>query len=189
MAPVNVFNNTILVPQSGKLDALPKNTVAADLAKVKDQSWNQEKEQDVYIKVNGASSQKIIAIQNMYQFSMTRENEQKRSGGNSDYVVNLPGKVTYSELTFSHAFTREGFFLKWLMDNTTKNGTSRADIEIHISVNNADKKEMVFTLCDAFPINWEIKNFEVQEDSPLLLEYVSLAFSEVTFKLTDIPQN
>ena len=180
------INNTILIPNKDGLvssSPLPENSVAADLAKVKESKWNINDIEDTWIKVNGGASKKITGIQRISEFGMSRENQQQRMG---DYVINLPGRIEYDDVTISHLFTRDDFFLDWITNGINKGGVSRADIEIHIDVKNEDNQEMVFTLCDAFPVKWDLmKKLTVthtESDEDVLCEDVTLAYSKITFK-------
>lgn len=192
MSVLNVLNNTILIPTGGSLTPLPKSTVADDLAKVDFEKikWKSDNPQTTYIKVNDGASQKIITVQRIGEFGMTRENEQRRAGGNSEYVVNLPGRVTYTDVTFFHLFTRDKFFLDWLTTGALKNGVARADVEIHVTAVDKNNREMVFTLYDAFPTKWEIRQMESNvRDIAIMEEEVTLTYSKIGFALQELSSN
>lgn len=184
------LNNTILIPTHDSLVSgkpLPANPVAEELSHVQQAKWNPDLKniEEVYIKVNGGAAQKVILVQSLSGFVMTRENEQRKVG---DYVVNLPGPVSYSDIIIRHVFTREKFFLDWLTNSTAQRGVSRADVEIHINLKDGSNQKMVFTLQDAFPIKWELQDalqseVGAGEGVPLLYEEITLAFSKVTFAM------
>lgn len=190
MSVKDLLTTTVLMPASDSLvssNSLPVNKVAEELSKVSISKWDPDLKniESAYIKVNSGSSQKIIMIQALSEFGMTRQNEQQQMG---DYVVNLPGPITYSDVKITHVFTRDKFFLDWLNNGVNQAGVSRADIEIIINVKNDNKMCMVFTLYDAFPVKWEFAKWLTTEVGTgnavdVVCENVTLTFSKVDFRL------
>ena len=133
----------------------------------------------VYEKLNAG-------VQEIQGFSMERENEQRPSM-NGDYIINLPGVVKYNTLRIKHIFTREKFFLDWMMNGVTKGGVSRADIEIVLQT--ALNKRLIFTLYDAFPVSWRVTDLTVGISSDVMLEMVDFVYSSVSFKAEAAPAN
>ena len=183
----DILTTNILMPTSGSPGKLPENDAAKILGQVRttDLAADLKNTEDTYIKVNGGTSQKIIGVQSISEFGMDRENEQRLIG---DYVVNLPGRITYSNVVITHVFTREKFFLDWLTNGINQCGISKADIEIVVNIENKQGEKMVFTLYDAFPVKWELAKWleaEVGDGSRIeaLMEVVTLTYSRVDFKL------
>ena len=179
----SILNNTILIPTGGNLTSLPANTVGADLSNVDYESidYRIENPQTVYIKVKDQKSVKLISVQSIDGLEMKRENSQQRAGGSPDYVINLPGNVSYSEVTMRHIFTRDTYFLDWLKNGCLNNGVARADIEIYINAFDTDNKQMVLTLYDAFPTKWEIRQmgFPNLMSRPVATEWITFCFSKI----------
>ncbi len=184
MSIADLLTTTILMPSGGSMTELPASNIGADIGKVVKSDWEKKgtnigNVEDTYITVSGKSSVLIKKIQGITGFSMTRENQQRHTGGISDYVVNLPGMVSYSDVTLAHTFTRDKFFLDWLKNGYLIGGVYRANIEIHILP--LGTTEMVFTLEDAFPVSWDIVRMEVNNNSDPLMELVTLTYSKLTF--------
>ena len=186
MSILGILNNTILIPTGGASSPLPKNTAASDLSKVDFEKiqWQASNPMSVFLKVNGSPSQKIIGIQSISELGMSREVESRYSGGNAEYVINLPGPITYSDVTIGHLYSRDKFFLDWMKTGAMSNGVAKADVEIHVTAVNKDGQELVFTLYDAFPTKWAIKELlTTGNPEQVLEEYVTLTFSRVSFAL------
>ena len=186
---MNILNNTILVPYHDSLvdgHQLPQTDLTGQLGKLADPATSSDKNIAAYIRVNDRGSVRMVGVQEIQGFSMERENEQRPSM-NGDYIINLPGVVKYSTLRIKHIFTRERFFLDWLMNGVTKGGVSRADIEIVVQT--ALKKRLIFTLYDAFPVSWRVTDLTVGISSDVMLEIVDFVYSSVSFKAEAAPEN
>lgn len=191
-----IFDESVLmITYDGmvKDQPLPENKVTEALAaenKLHNNRTNYSLSKDISVVVkSGENSQKFIDIQSISGMGMDREYEVKYSGGNGAYAVNLPGRMTYQDVTITHLFTRDTFFLKWLRNGAMKGGASRADIEIRvkdswkIGGNILDFRTMTFTLHDAFPIKWELSEaLNKNASEKLIMENVTLAYSRMTFK-------
>ena len=112
MADVNILNNTILVPTSDSLTGsnhdIKPTTIATDIS-----AFNQkydvlvpatEKDYTIEIisnnvKAGGAHCSEIRGL------SVSRPAEKRRSGGEALYEMNLPGMVSYGEVTFFNIYT------------------------------------------------------------------------------------
>ncbi len=189
----DILTTNILIPTSGSPSKLPNNVVAEKLEKAMstDIIADLKDTESTYIKVNGGTSQKIIGVQSISEFGMDRQNEQKLYG---DYVVNLPGNITYSDVVITHVFTRDKFFLDWLKTGINQCGVSKADIEIVVNIENKNNEKMVFTLYDAFPVKWELSKWLATEigaanSVDVLMENVTITYSKVDFKLQKQPNN
>ncbi len=194
-------NSDLIITYDGLVDGhpLPVNKVADALAK----EYGNYKyavsrfiSKDICVNVKvGKDSQKFSDIQSFTGLGMDREHDANYSGGNGAYAVNLPGRMTYQDVTIAHLFTRDTFFLKWLRNGAMKGGASRADIEIQIINKWAVKasvytvgyaRTMTFTLHDAFPIKWELsEDLDKNNSSALLMEMVTLTYSRITFQAKD----
>ena len=183
----SILTNTILIPTGGSMTSLPTNKVGAELAAVDYESidYKIQNPQTVYIKVKDQESVKLISVQSIEGLEMKRENTQVRAGGSPDYVINLPGNVSYPEVTMTHLFTRDTYFLDWLKNGSLNNGIARADIEIYINAFDNVQKQIVLTLCDAFPTKWEIRQMGVPNilSRPVMTEWITFCFSKMNFAL------
>ena len=193
----NILNttilNTILIPTGGNLTDLPTNTLGTEVNTFnktytdKKIDYNIENPQTVYLKVNSENAVKMVMLQGSQNFGMSREYTQQRCGGNNDYVINLPGNVTYSDVTFTFVFLRDTYFLDWITNGCLVNGMTKADIEIHVGAENIETKEkMILTLRDAFPVSWSLgylKLYKSDTDNHTLYEMVGFSFSRVDFSV------
>ena len=187
----NILNNTILIPTGGNLTNLPNNTLGTEVNAFnkaytdKKVSYDIENPQTVELKVNSESAVKIVMLQGSANFGMSREYTQQRCGGNNDYVVNLPGNVTYSDVTFVFVYLRDTYFLDWITNGCLVNGMTRADLEITVGAENIETKEkMILTLRDAFPVSWNLgylKLYKNAADNHTLYEMVTFSYSRVDF--------
>lgn len=185
----NILNNTILIPYhdslTGSGKGLPANKTAENLEKTSDPEWEVGNSVDLYIKKADGSAIKMVSVQGFAEFGMSRENNVVYSGGNQEYAINLPGPVNYNDVTIMHLFSRDKFFLDWIKNGVLKSGVSRADIEVHINAKDKQGKHMVFTLYDAFPINWSlISILTTTSEGELLFENITITYSKASFSLS-----
>ena len=166
MAGVNILNNTILVPTSDSLTGsshdIKPTTIATDISK-----FNQKFEDLVpateldysieivsnNIKAGGTHCSEIRGL------SVSRPAEKRRSGGEAFYEMNLPGMVSYGEVTFFNIYTNSEAFLNWLINGAAQNGAMLADVSI--TIGNTTFGQVVYTLRDAFPTSWRLGNLAV----------------------------
>ena len=166
MAGVNILNNTILVPTSDSLTGsnhdIKPTTIATDISK-----FNQKydtlvptTEQDFSIeiisnnvKAGGTHCSEIRGL------SVSRPAEKRRSGGEALYEMNLPGMVSYGEVTFFNIYTNSEAFLNWLINGAAQGGAMLADVSI--TIGNTTFGQVVYTLRDAFPTSWRLGNLAV----------------------------
>ena len=92
--------------------------------------------------------------------------------------------MKFENVEFKHLFTRDTFFLEWLLTGTMQGGASRADIEIH--VHPKEKKKMVFTCYDAFPVDWSLGTLQNSQEPEILYESVALCFSRIAIKMENV---
>ena len=185
-SPLNILNNTILIPEHDSLvssNPLPNFDVPKKLEELKKPLLSSQDSFNVNLKVNDGQSVRLIAVQQVTGFGMKRENE-KKPGITGDYVVNLPGPITYSDISIYHLFTKDQFFLNWLTSGVLQGGAPRADMELHITPK-TDKK-MVFTIYDAFPNSWEIEQLDVKGQDKVLIERVNFTFSWISYKTVPV---
>lgn len=181
----DILTTNILIPSSDGLpDANPLEPfdVTAKLEAANKLSLNKTNfTYDIFLKINDNQSEKFIRIQQASGFGMNREIDTK-PGNAQDYVINLPGPVTYNDIRLRHLYTNDRFFLNWLNNGVTSGGSTRLDIELHFTL--PTKKSVVFTLYDAFPIAWSIGPLDVEGKNELT-ELVTITFSELSFQMKD----
>ena len=166
MSGVNILNNTILVPTSDSLTGsnhdIKPTTIATDIS-----SFNQkyetlvpatEKDYTIEIisnnvKAGGAHCSEIRGL------SVSRPAEKRRSGGEALYEMNLPGMVSYGEVTFFNIYTDSEVFLNWLINGAAQGGAMLADLSI--SIGDSTNGMVIYTLRDAFPTSWRLGNLAV----------------------------
>ncbi len=188
-----ITNNTILIPYHDSLvdsNPLPPYDAAKKLEALNAEEITADHfEYGAYIKIKDGESIKMIAVQDVSDFGMTRENSQMPNN-TGDYIINLPGTVKYSDIIFVHVFTNDSFFLDWLENGVTKGGAARIDMEMHFLLPCGKKqasitkenKHFVFTLYDAFPIKWEMREMELS-GGKIMTERVTVTFSTMDYKV------
>ncbi len=188
-----ITNNTILIPYHDSLvdsNQLPAYDAAKKLETVNSEMITRDHfEYAAYIKIKDGESVKLIAVQDVTGFGMERENNQMpNTTGN--YIINLPGPIKYSDVTFDHLYTNDSFFLDWLENGVTKGGSARVDMEMHfwlpvgssLAFGSKGKKHYVFTLYDAFPVKWEIGELSII-GGKVLNEKVVVTFSMMKYQV------
>ena len=136
---------------------------------------------EIFLKISDNQSEKFIRVQEVTGFGMDRQYDSIPSSSH-DYVINLPGPVTYNDIRLKHLFTNDKFFLNWLNDGVTSGGASRLDMELHFTL--PTEKKVVLTLQDAFPIAWSIGPLNVQSEESLV-ELVTITFSGLAYQTTE----
>ena len=166
MSAANFFNNTILVPASDSLAGsshdIKPTTIATDIS-----TFNQKYDDLVpateldysieivsnNVKAGGTHCSEIRGL------SVSRPAEKRRSGGEALYEMNLPGMVSYGEVTFFNIYTNSEVFLNWLINGAAQGGAMLADVSI--TIGNSEFGQVVYTLRDAFPTSWRLGNLAV----------------------------
>lgn len=174
----NIFNNTILIPTSGSPEEPPKASFGTEL-----QAYNKKDKHQtiktgefrVFINIGGASIP-MKYCQSIYMLEVRREAEEHRSGGNGNYSAKMPGAMTYSPVQFFHFFCTNDAFMNWMINGADQGGVQKANIEIKVG---QEKDHMVYTLRDAFPINWTLGTFTLDlEGMPRTGELVAYKINE-----------
>ena len=166
MSAANILNNTILVPTTDSLTGsshdIKPTTIATDIS-----TFNQKN--DVLVPASELDYSIEIISNNVKSggthcseirgLSVSRQAEKRRSGGEALYEMNLPGMISYGELTFFNIYTASEVFLNWLINGASQGGAMLADIVIKIG----DKENgmVEYTLRDAFPTGWRLGNIAV----------------------------
>lgn len=178
----DILTTNILIPSSDGLPAenpLEKYDISGKLEAVNKLPTDKKNfTYDIYLKINDTQSEKFIRVQEVSGFGMTREYEAKPNAG-SDYVVNLPGQISYNDIRMKHLYTNDSFFLDWLNSGVTSGGQARLDMELYFKLPTG--KTIIFTLHDAFPIAWSIGPLGIGGDDPLV-ELVTITFSSLAFQ-------
>ncbi|MBQ6519587.1 MAG: phage tail protein [Anaerolineaceae bacterium] len=181
----DILTTNILMPSSDGLpaaNALEPFDISGKVEKANElQVKHTNFTYDIYLKLTDNQSEKFIRVQEVSGFGMDRENNSV-PGSARDYVVNLPGPVTYNDIRMKHLFTNDRFFLNWLNDGVTSGGASRLDMELHFTL--PTDKTVVFTLYDAFPIAWSIGPLNVQGEDALI-ELITITFSGLAYQSKD----
>ncbi len=166
MAGVNILNNTILVPTSDSLTGsshdIKPTTIATDISKFNQKFENLVPATELdfsieivsnNVKAGGTHCSEIRGL------SVSRPAEKRRSGGEAFYEMNLPGMVSYGEVTFFNIYTNSEAFLNWLINGAAQGGAMLADVSI--TIGNPEFGQVVYTLRDAFPTSWRLGNLAV----------------------------
>ena len=166
MSAANVFNNTILVPSH---DGLTGSGHDVDDTLIKNHRQIVEKRLDIgevvtedkfYVTISSDNvSGHGTYCEEIRGLSITREPQKMRAGGDALYEIVLPGMISYGEVTLFNVFSNSTAFLNWLFNGAKQGGAMLADVSI--SVGDKENGYIVYTLRDAFPVNWELGNLSV----------------------------
>ena len=185
----DILTTNILVPSTDGLpgaNPLPSLNTADKLSAANELNpENTSFKYGLFLKISDSQSVKLVRVQSVTGFGMDRENE-ARPSSNNDYVINLPGPITYKDLRIVHRFTNDKFFLDWLMNGVTTGGASRVDMELHFIL--PTNKHIIFTLQDAFPTAWWMGPVTVVEsEKEFFQETVTISYSNLTYQTTTEP--
>ncbi|MBQ6510321.1 MAG: phage tail protein [Flexilinea sp.] len=193
-------NNTILMPTMDSLvssNPLPDTPVGK---KVQEYNKGFEEKRKVEAKqfelfiVSGEKSVLAGFCEQVEGLSVKRNVDEKRSGGNGEYLVKLPGALSFGVVKLSHLYCENDLFLNWMINGAEQGGVQKADIEVKVG---PDNDHMVYTLRDAFPIGWHLGTLSVNAEGlvtnketmtytidadQLLVENVSIAYGRLDYK-------
>ena len=195
-----ITNNTILIPYHDSLvesNPLPETQIGK---KVQEYNKNFDDKQKIEAQqfqlyfVSGGKSVPAGLCEKVEGLSVSRQVEEKRSGGNSEYSIKLLGAMTYSVVTLTHLYCDNDLFMEWMINGADRGGVQKADIEIHVG---PDKDHMVYTLRDAFPVEWHLGTLSINTEGlvtnketvtyvidadQLLVENVRIVYSRLDHK-------
>ena len=196
----NILNNTILIPTSGDMTALPGSTIATDLQAYhkKVNASGLSKKENPYANNSfrvffnsGDSSIPLKYCESIMLLEVTRNVDSRRSGGNGNYVVKLPGSMNYSPVMFTHFYCDNDVFMSWLINGSDHGGVQKANLEIKVGT---ETDHVVYTLRDAFPISWALGTMDIDvtglvtqrevltytvSDDQLLVENLTVAYGKM----------
>lgn len=221
MSAANILNNTVLVPYhdsltSGKSHDLEEPKIAGALEKY-NTTFNKLTEEEKaaktllenqfairitsYASESGGSSgskKKVTSdvgfCQGIKNLSVSRGVKKSRSGGESLYEIKVPEMIDYGEVTLNHLYTNSAAFLDWLVNGAEQGGALMADIEIRVG--DETNGWVVYTLRDAFPIQWRLGNLSAVskdlvekvksmqvKDGEIPMEEVTLVYGRLDYSL------
>ena len=182
----DILTTNILMPSSDGLPAanpLEPYDIAGKLEQVNQlEVYGTNFTYEITLKISDSKAEKFISVQEVSGFGMDRQFD-TRPNSTHDYNINLPGPVTYNDIRMKHLFTNDKFFLNWLTDGVTSGGASRLDMELHFTL--PTKKEVVFTLQDAFPTAWSIGPLN-DKGEDVLIELVTITYSGLSYQTNGI---
>lgn len=161
----NILNNTILVPYHDSLTNsshdLSAATIASDVETYNTGLGKKPALLNNKFSVSIISNGKTVSAGRCFSIkglSVSRNVEKRRSGGEANYEIKMPGPLSYGEVTIQHLYTDSSVFLDWLINGADKGGVTVADVQITVGDDNG---KMVYTLRDAFPVSWRLGNITV----------------------------
>ena len=116
----------------------------------------------------------------MEGFSISRAVENKSIGGFSQYVVKLPGGLSYEPVTFNRFDFSSVAFFKWLTNGINQGGIQTADFSIRVGT---ESDYIRFVLKEAFPISWKLAEIIPQAENDPLIRMESLTIVYKTLEL------
>ena len=193
-------NNTILMPYHDSLvdsNPLPETPIGKKIQEFNNTFESGQRAEARQFRLFIASGEKSVpaglcgAVEGLI---VQRQVEEKRSGGNSNYLVKLPGALSFGAVMIRHMYCDNDLFMNWLINGANHGGVQRADIELRVG---PDDDYMAYTLRDAFPIEWHLGTFSVDlegqfrsretvlytiDADQLLIENVRIAYGKMDYK-------
>lgn len=186
----NLFNNTILIPYHDSLASegvepaqIPNQLEAFGRTVLKKPAVLQ-KQFSITLSSDNKTTESTYC-QTIRGLSVTREVEKRRSGGEALYEMKMPGPISYGEVVLSHVYTNSEAFLNWLINGASQGGAVLADLTIKVG-DTPENGQMVYTLRDAFPIQWRMGNItiltvnEIEYKRTIQMEAGNFPLEEVT---------
>ena len=102
-----------------------------------------------------------------------------REGGNNATTYQLVGATKWSNIVLKRGFTRDSGMLTWRESWIGQAGT-RAKTGTITQLNTALEPEAEWTFYNAFPVKWEISEFDASK-SELAIETLELAHEGITY--------
>ena len=108
-------------------------------------------------------------------------------GGNNQYTVKLPGRVTWNNITFSRGLTDSDYMFKWFktssidLYNSNKGPLERLHVAV-TAMSQDGKRLRAWEIIDAIPVRWKGPDFDVDSTNPLVeeLEIAHHGFASTT---------
>jgi phage tail-like protein len=108
--------------------------------------------------------------------------EEYKEGGVNDFVHKLPGRQSFTNVTFKRGMLNSIELWDWLRRISA--ATAKKDEKKNISVvlyNGAGKEQLRWDLLDAFPVKWSSPALQ-SEQSTILVESLEIAYREFSLK-------
>ena len=195
-----ITNNTILMPYHDSLvdsNPLPESPIGKKVQGFNnrfDGTQRVEARQFQLFIVSGGKSVPAGYCEAVEGMAVSRQVEEKRSGGNGEYLVKLPGPLSFGVMTIRHLYCDNDLFMNWMINGVNQGGIQRADLEIQVG---PDDDHMIYTLRDAFPVEWRLGTFNLDlegqfrsretllytiSEDQLLIENVKIAYGRMDHK-------
>ena len=193
-------NNTILMPYHDSLvngNQLPETEIGKKVQGFNTNFQGTQRVESRQFQLFISSGEKSIpagyceAIEGLI---ITRQVEEKRSGGNGGYIIKLPGSLMFGVVMIRHMYCDNDLFMNWMINGSSHGGVQKANIEIHVG---PEKDYMVYTLRDAFPVEWHLGTFNIDlegqfrsretllytiNSDQLLVENVRIAYGKMDYR-------
>ncbi len=195
-----ITNNTILMPYHDSLvsgNPLPETPIGKKVQEFNNGFENSQYAESKQFQLFITSGEKSVpaglcgAVEGLI---VSRQVEEKRSGGNGEYLVKLPGPLSFGAVMIRHMYCENDLFMNWMINGANRGGIQKADIELRIG---SENDYMVYTLRDAFPIEWHLGTFTVDlegkyrsretvlytiDADQLLIENVRIVYGKMDYK-------
>ena len=193
-------NNTILMPYHDSLvdsNPLPEVPIAKKIQEFNNNfegsQYAESKQFQLYI-ASGGKSVPVGLCGAVEGLIVTRQVEEIRSGGNGQYLVKLPGPLSFGNVMIRHMYCDNDLFMNWMINGVNQGGIQRADVELRLGT---EDDYMVYTLRDAFPVEWHLGTFSVDlegkfrsretllytiDADQLLVENVRIAYGRIDYE-------
>ncbi len=195
-----LINNTILIPYHDSLvdsNQLPEVQIGNKVQQF-NTTFNSDQPTEarqfmLYID-SGEKSVPVGLCGAVEGLIVSRQVDEQRSGGNNAYTVKLPGALSFGAVMIRHMYCDNDLFMNWMINGANRGGVQRADLELRTG---SDKDYMVYTMRDAFPIEWHLGTFSADfegqfrsretilytmDADQLLIENVRIAYGRLDYK-------
>ncbi|MFN8494550.1 MAG: phage tail protein [Caldilineaceae bacterium] len=110
--------------------------------------------------------------------SARREVTPQQEGGVNDYVHQLPGRVTYSNITLKRGITFSNELWEWFEEGAEEGGVGYRTVLIYHCVPYSDKVARVYDLGRVYPIAWSGPDLDANS-TQIAIESLELAVTRI----------
>jgi phage tail-like protein len=131
----------------------------------------------------------VAFFQSVSGLAVQRKVEPQPEGGRNDYVLELPGPLSYGHVTLEVGLTSSKAFWDWMMSGRYDGKVSKKDIFLTQRRPNPIVGVPTFleakrwSLNQAFPVSWKLSSLSVDTTQKIAIETLELAFQY--FELQD----
>jgi phage tail-like protein len=131
----------------------------------------------------------LAFFQSISGLSVQRKVDPQPEGGRNEYVLELPGPLSYGHVTLNMGMSFSTMFWKWMMEGQYDGKVSKKDLFLSQRAPNPligipiylEAKRWSFY--QAFPVSWKLSELSVDQNTKITIETLELSFQY--FELQD----